>query len=164
MFTINNFLSTTLISVSVIFSCNSKKKDVLYLPEGLSIVNTVNDRNMADELSKSTKVVAFFYSEHVRKIDLPRYNKFIKEYPELGFIFYVDHNDKISLKEFMKENRILSPVYFDPEQKFIEANKNRFRKNWTFIGYIVNAKNEIIRMTNPSLPDFEQVIKNEINK
>ena len=164
MLTLNKFLLFSLLSLSLIFGCNSNKKEVLNLPEGLSIVSAVSDRKMADELAKGTKVVAFFYSERTRKVDLPRYNRFIEKYPEVGFVFYVNHKDDISLEKYMKEKKILVPVHFDPNQKFIRANKSRFRNKLTFMGFIVNSKNEILSMTNPSLPDFEQILKNEIRK
>ena len=51
--TLNKFLSFAFLILFLIFKCNSNKKEVLNLPEGLSIVSAVSDRKMAEELSKS---------------------------------------------------------------------------------------------------------------
>ena len=155
-------LALQIFLVACLHGCNSKNKDVLILPDELEVINTSVNKLMEDELKKRVKVVAIFYSEHTRVIDLPRYNEYINKYPEVGFVFYVDHDDKSELRNYLNEIDIKVPVYYDPNQEFIRSNKSRFRSKMTFIGYIVNFKNEILGLTNPSLPDFEKKLKSAL--
>jgi hypothetical protein len=107
---------------------------------------------------KNVRYVVYVKPEAMTQT-MPQYIYYIKNYPEVGFIFIFSSNEKkttINSSEKKTIKKKLKNLEF-PIPVFIEAD-NKFRK-YGFIAFIMNKNNEVVSATNPSLPDFEETFK-----
>lgn len=145
-----------IITIVLIQGCRNQNKGKLQLPVDLKVVNLNRSIKMEDVLSKKIKVVAFFKLDFALKRVLPSYRIFIEKYDNIGFVFYINYKDKKGLKEHLKKIGISYPVFYDPIDTFLKSNTSAVEQRMKFMGFIINSHNEILEVTNPSIPGFRK--------
>jgi len=134
-------------------SCHKNSDKTIELSSDMEKI-TWNDsiQYKCNPFKKNVRYVAYVKPEAMTQT-MPQYIYYIKNYPEVGFIFIFSSNEKKTIKK-----KLINLEF--PIPAFIEAD-NKFRK-YGFIAFIVNKNNEVVSTTNPSLPDFEETLKEAI--
>ena len=141
-----------------LLSCNSNIRQSLTLPENLAAFNENQQGEMKDMMSKKYKVVAFFRSEYTIRHDIEIYSQYVDAYPEIGFIFYVTPVKNIDPEKFFLEKKFAFPAFLDVSDDFISSNPY-ILPDITFMSFIINQNNEIISELNPSIPNYDEILK-----
>ncbi|MBN2596921.1 MAG: hypothetical protein JXR82_09080 [Marinifilaceae bacterium] len=136
------------ILISFAFSCK-KVPEILELPTDREMI-TWNDSIFfkSDPFTKRVKSVVYLRSSGISEIK--RWIPYIEKYPEVGFIFYFSSSDKDFIVGGLEHFNFPIPVFIDTENKF---------KNYGLIAFVINDKDEIISVSNPTIPDFEKTLK-----
>lgn len=152
--------------IASILGCNEKKEQSkfreIFLPENLEIIEVDNSVSFDKSwFSKKLKVVVYIkkvgpYST----LDLD-WKSAISEFPNIAFIFYVSEQDKTNLINYLKKVDFTHPVIHDPKEEFRKLNIKE--SDWTFISFLVK-NNEIVGMSNPSLPNFNERLNEFVNE
>lgn len=88
----------------------------------------------------------------------PNWYKYKIKFPNVKFIFYIHAKDESWVRDLLKQPQLTGQaVFWDKERSF--AKLNDIDKDITFVSYIVNRKNEIITLSNPSMPDFNSILQ-----
>ncbi|WP_421877542.1 hypothetical protein [Marinoscillum sp.] len=138
--------------------CSESRK--VYLPRDLELLTVSDSTYTTDPFACSCKVVAYF---KVTKYDLyiSKYIPYMKQYPNVSFIFYLSGDGKEQMQEIMQTTEFKHPVFLDPEKSYIKVNKRLQQppgqSELAFIGYVISDK--FIEVTNPNMNDFSKLIK-----
>ena len=74
---------------------------------------------------------------------------YIKKYDNIPFIIYVGSKNKEYIQGCLEKFDFPIPVFIDKE----------YTDDYLFISYILNEKNEVIDVTNPTMPNFGKTLK-----
>lgn len=102
----------------------------------------------SDPFNKKIKAVTYLQTDAI--FEMERWIPYITSYPEVSFLFYFNSTDKEYIKNYLAHTKFPIPVFIDTKNKY---------KNYLLISFIINEKNEIIAISNPSLPDYEMTLK-----
>ncbi len=91
--------------------------------------------------------------------DPVNWNEYIELYPNVKFIYFIDARDERLVTHYMKSKELNNfSTFWDKDGQFLPLNNLEF--DITFISFIVDRENKIIKMSNPSLANFEETLNN----
>ncbi|PKQ66520.1 hypothetical protein BZG01_10875 [Labilibaculum manganireducens] len=125
-----------------------KKKREIILDRNCEIVG-IEDSVIfkVDPFGEHFKCVTFLQDEVI--LELRHYKPYLKKYPDISFLFYIETDDKEYVIETLKEMSFTYPV-------FIESKNN---EKMIFINYLLDSKSCILEITNPSISNFGEQLE-----
>jgi hypothetical protein len=163
-------ISLTVVLLVIVFclqGCNKKQSEKkLQLPSDMEKL-TWNDSISfeSDPLKKNVRSVAYLKPNAISQALRP-YIYYIKNYPEVGFIFIISSNDDnktcIGPDERKVIKKELEKIKF-PSQVFIDPD-NKYHRGYGFIAFLVNHNDIMEEVVNPSMPQYEDMLKEIIQK
>lgn len=145
-----------LVGIGIIIYFTRENYHVLNVPEKTEVVSAFGS-SARKVMRPNAKVVAYFASKFSLQL-LESYEHYRVEYPNIEFQYYIHASEKKKVIDYLKANGIKAPVYYDRNNDFKKLNL-RIPDNVNFIGFIVDEDNRIIKMTNPTVSSFEQLLK-----
>lgn len=137
----------------------SKKEDIIIIPKALKVVSVGKPISLDEWMSNCYKVIIYKKMLQEDFYDPTNWNENIKKYPNVKFIFLIDAKEERLVKHYMKMKELSDfSVYWDKESQFLPANN--LQSEITFISYIVDKNNKVIKLSNPSLANFEETLNN----
>lgn len=148
-------LFTVVILITSISCEPSTREHYIKYPMKLPVVSQNGGSQLNGWLKSCNKVVIFM---HVNNMINPDWKHYMNTYPDTRFIFFIKAKDSAKIPALLTKLKIDGhPVFLDKEGEFLAAND--LQSDLTFISFIVNAENRVIAMSNPSLPNFEKILK-----
>jgi len=95
-----------------------------------------------------TKVVTYLKDDAMYV--LPQWIPYIKKYPNVSFIFYVNSTNKEYVIGGLKYFHFPLPVFINTNSKY---------NGYGLICFVVDNQNKIIDISNPSMPNFNNLLK-----
>ena len=158
-------ISLTVVLLIVVFclqGCNKKQSEKkLQLPSDMEKLTWSDSINFeSDPLKKKVRSVAYLKPNAISQALRP-YIYYIKNYSEVGFIFIFSSNDdnktcigpdeRKVIKKELKKIKFPTPVFIDAD--------NKYHREYGFIAFLVNHNDIIEEAANPSMPQYEEMLK-----
>ncbi len=149
------FVVFAIITISyAIFTSNRRKMESrkIVLKEDCEVVKANDSVSFNFEpFKKSYKAVCLLEDQTMS--ELKRWIPYINRYKNFPFLFYIKTDEKELVVENLKELNFPLPVFIE----LISGERKEHRI--TLIGYIIDENNNIIKVTNPSMPGYNSLLK-----
>ena len=160
---------THLILVVLVFllaSCKKEPKEIQF-PEGLPTMSLKDSLQFDPNWYKAEyKVVTYIRgTKNIYPLWLS-WDSYIREFPEVAFIFYFTPKDTASLFEELEKNNFYHPFILDQENMFFTTNEleNLDLPQHSFIPLVVEG-NSIVEIAEAGMPDlFRRDMRELLNK